>query len=81
MAVGRRPEVETILGAHLGVGVNEEGFIKSKSAYVALPEDKDDFRVLVKYSPYHNIKQKTCYPPTLITTSERDDRVVPSHSY
>ena len=45
------------------------------------PEDKDDFRTLVKYSPYHNIQQKTCYPPTLITTSERDDRVVPSHSY
>ena len=45
------------------------------------PEIEDDFKVLIKYSPYHNIKPKKCYPPTLITTSERDDRVVPSHSY
>ena len=45
------------------------------------PENKDDFKVLFKYSPYHNIQPMTCYPPTLITTSERDDRVVPSHSY
>ena len=45
------------------------------------PEIEDDFKILIKYSPYHNIKPKTCYPPTLITTSERDDRVVPSHSY
>ena len=45
------------------------------------PENADDFKVLIKYSPYHNIKAKTCYPPTLITTSARDDRVVPSHSY
>jgi len=45
------------------------------------PEIEDDFKILIKYSPYHNIKPKTCYPPTLITTSARDDRVVPSHSY
>ena len=45
------------------------------------PEIEDDFKILIKYSPYHNIKPKTCYPQTLITTSARDDRVVPSHSY
>ena len=45
------------------------------------PEIEDDFKILIKYSPYHNIKAKKCYPPTLITTSARDDRVVPSHSY
>ncbi len=45
------------------------------------PEKEDDFNVLIKYSPYHNIKDDQCYPPTLITTSEFDDRVVPSHSY
>ena len=36
---------------------------------------------MIKYSPYHNINKGVCYPPTLITTSEIDDRVVPSHSY
>jgi prolyl oligopeptidase len=45
------------------------------------PEDLNHFQNLYSYSPYHNIKQGICYPPTLITTSDRDDRVVPSHSY
>ena len=40
-----------------------------------------DFQWLVKYSPLHNIKQGECYPPTLITTSWDDDRVVPSHEF
>ena len=35
----------------------------------------------MSYSPYHNIKKDVCYPTTLITTSARDDRVVPAHSY
>ena len=45
------------------------------------PENLDDFENLYSYSPYHNIQRGVCYPPTLITTSDRDDRVVPSHSY
>ena len=40
-----------------------------------------DFEWLVKYSPLQNIKQGECYPPTLITTSWDDDRVVPSHEF
>ncbi len=43
-------------------------------------EDPEQFRALYRYSPLHNI-QKTAYPPTLILTSDHDDRVVPSHSY
>ena len=38
------------------------------------------FLNLLSYSPYHNIEEGQCYPPTLITTANRDDRVVPSHS-
>jgi prolyl oligopeptidase len=45
------------------------------------PDDKKGFENLLAYSPLHNIKQGECYPTTLITTAERDDRVVPSHSF
>ncbi len=39
----------------------------------------EDFKVLRAYSPLHNIR-KAVYPPTLITTSDHDDRVMPGHS-
>ena len=45
------------------------------------PDKEEDFFNLLSYSPYHNIKEDVCYPTTLVTTSSRDDRVVPSHSY
>ena len=44
-------------------------------------DDRDEFRVLYSYSPYHNLKPGTRYPATLITTADHDDRVVPSHSF
>jgi prolyl oligopeptidase len=43
--------------------------------------NKDEFEALVKYSPYHTLKTGTKYPPTLITTADTDDRVVPGHSF
>ena len=44
-------------------------------------EDAEEFRNLLSYSPYHNIRPGTEYPPTLITTADTDDRVVPMHSF
>jgi prolyl oligopeptidase len=41
----------------------------------------DEFNTLFAYSPYHNLKPGTKYPPTLITTGDHDDRVVPGHSF
>lgn len=35
---------------------------------------------LLQYSPLHNIRDMR-YPPTLITTGDHDDRVVPAHSF
>jgi prolyl oligopeptidase len=45
------------------------------------PEDPEQFEVLYSYSPLHNIKTGTHYPPTLVTTADHDDRVVPAHSF
>ena len=44
-------------------------------------EDPDEFRVLLEYSPYHNLKKGTNYPPTMVTTADHDDRVYPAHSF
>lgn len=44
-------------------------------------DSPEEFKSLYAYSPLHNIKQGAAYPPTLITTADHDDRVVPSHSF
>jgi prolyl oligopeptidase len=47
-------------------------------------EKADDFPFLIGYSPLHHIAppgRGCCYPPTLITTADHDDRVVPAHSF
>ncbi|MEZ4884771.1 MAG: CpcT/CpeT family chromophore lyase [Chitinophagales bacterium] len=44
-------------------------------------DDKRQFDFLRAYSPYHNIRYNANYPSTLVLTAERDDRVVPAHSY
>ena len=41
----------------------------------------NDFPFIYAYSPLHHIKPDCCYPPTLITTADHDDRVVPAHSF
>ncbi|MFP4234224.1 MAG: prolyl oligopeptidase family serine peptidase [Nitriliruptoraceae bacterium] len=45
------------------------------------PDDPDDLAVLLRYSPYHRLEEGRTYPPTLLTTGDTDDRVVPAHSY
>jgi prolyl oligopeptidase len=44
-------------------------------------DDPEQFKALLAYSPYHNIKKGVKYPPTLVTTADTDDRVVPGHSF
>jgi prolyl oligopeptidase len=51
------------------------------SSDYGLSENADEFEALYAYSPLHNTKPGTCYPATLVTTGDHDDRVVPWHSY
>ena len=44
-------------------------------------DESDQIKNLLSYSPLHNLKPDSCYPATLVTTAERDDRVVPGHSF
>ncbi len=44
-------------------------------------ENADEFKALFAYSPLHNLKKGTCYPPTMVMTADHDDRVVPAHSF
>jgi prolyl oligopeptidase len=44
-------------------------------------DNAEEFKVLYGYSPLHNIKENGCYPATMITTADHDDRVVPAHSF
>ncbi len=51
------------------------------SSDYGLSENESDFRAQFAYSPLHNVAAETCYPPTLVTTADHDDRVVPWHSF
>jgi prolyl oligopeptidase len=44
-------------------------------------DDPEEFKALLAYSPYHNVKPGTQYPAVLVTTADTDDRVVPGHSF
>lgn len=44
-------------------------------------DDPEQFRWLLGYSPLHNVRPGVAYPPTLVTTGDHDDRVVPGHSF
>ncbi len=49
--------------------------------YGTAEDSKEMFDYLKAYSPVHNVKKDVCYPATLVTTGDHDDRVVPAHSY
>lgn len=44
------------------------------------PDDPDDWAFISEYSPYQKVGSEKRYPPVLITTSTRDDRVHPGHA-
>jgi prolyl oligopeptidase len=43
-------------------------------------EDAEQFRYLLRYSPYHNVAEDVAYPATLLVTGDADTRVAPLHA-
>ncbi|WP_082959312.1 prolyl oligopeptidase family serine peptidase [Mycobacterium mantenii] len=44
------------------------------------PDNPKDWAFISEYSPYQNVSATRHYPPVLMTTSTRDDRVHPGHA-
>jgi prolyl oligopeptidase len=44
-------------------------------------DNEEEFKALLAYSPYHNVRPNVGYPATLILTGDHDDRVFPAHSF
>ncbi|MGV9860121.1 prolyl oligopeptidase family serine peptidase [Gordonia sp. NPDC003425] len=44
------------------------------------PDDPDEWAFMEPFSPYQNLRRDVGYPPILVTTSTRDDRVHPAHA-
>lgn len=57
------------------------GSAKSWMPEYGNPDKPDEFKALLTYSPYHNLEEGTCYPPTLIQVGEKDDTTTPMHGY
>lgn len=51
------------------------------SDYGIASRSKEEFDYLYAYSPLHNVRAGTSYPPVLLMTSDHDDRVVPAHTF
>jgi len=83
--VNQRPDL--IDAAHAAVGVMDmlrfDQFTAGRYWVddYGYPNKEADFRVLLAYSPYHNIRAGVDYPPVIVTTADTDDRVVPGHSF
>jgi len=84
--ITQRPE---LFGAALpGVGVMDMLRFQEFTAgrywvddYGSSKANAEEFAALLAYSPYHNLKDGTSYPATMVTTADTDDRVVPGHSF
>ncbi len=85
-AMTQRPDLFGAALAHVGV-LDMLRYDKFTIGHAWIPEygsaerSAAEFKTLFAYSPLHNIKSGTAYPPTWISTGDHDDRVFPAHSF
>ncbi len=83
--VNQRPDL--FAAAHAAVGVMDmlrfDRFTAGRYWVddYGYPNKEADFKNLLTYSPYHNIKTGVEYPAVIVSTADTDDRVVPGHSF
>jgi prolyl oligopeptidase len=77
----QRPDLFGAVVSHVPVTdmLRFQHFTSGRYWTVEYGDAADAFEWLRAYSPLHNVDQSVTYPPTLITTAEHDDRVVPMH--
>ena len=83
-ALTQRPDLFAAVVSHVGIYDMLRVELSPNGAF-NVPEfgsvaDPAQFRALVAYSPYHNVKDGTAYPPVLLPTGANDPRVDPMHS-
>lgn len=44
-------------------------------------DNEDEFKAMLAYSPYQNVRADAGYPATMVVTADHDDRVYPAHSF
>ena len=82
--LNQRPELFAAVVSHVGIYDMLRVELSPNGAF-NVPEfgsvtDPEQFRALLAYSPYHNVKDGTAYPPVLLPTGANDPRVDPMHS-
>ncbi len=81
----QRPELFAVAVAQVGVmdmlRFREFTVGKGWESDYGSVDNADEFKALLAYSPYHNVRAQIAYPPTLVLTSDHDDRVFPAHTF